>query len=76
MTDYMPDLSALEYEPQNFRDLAHTELGNAVWAFLKRHDNLIRMEPLRFSTAPPSSRLLPVWLPSSVPRCGTIAQSK
>lgn len=41
---HMPDLSALEYEPQNFRDLAETELGKAIWSFLKRPDNLIRME--------------------------------
>lgn len=41
---YMPDLSALEYEPQNFRDLAETDLGKAVWTFQKRPDNLIRME--------------------------------
>lgn len=45
MTDlHMPDLSALEYEPQNFRDLAETDLGGAIWAFLTRPDNLIRME--------------------------------
>lgn len=41
---HTPDLSALEYEPQNFRDLAETDLGEAIWAFLKRPDNLIRME--------------------------------
>lgn len=45
MTDFfLPDLSTLEYEPQNFRDLAHTDLGSAIWAFLKRPDTLIRME--------------------------------
>lgn len=45
MNDFdMPHLSALDYEPQNFRDLAETELGRAIWAFLKRPDNLIRME--------------------------------
>ena len=41
---YMPDLSSLEYKPQHFRDLADTELGGGLWAFLKRPDNLIRME--------------------------------
>jgi hypothetical protein len=41
---YMPDLSSLEYEPQHFRDLADTELGGGLWTFLKRPDNLIRME--------------------------------
>jgi hypothetical protein len=39
----MPDLSSLEYEPQHFRDLAETELGGRLWAFLKRPDNLTRI---------------------------------
>jgi hypothetical protein len=38
------DLSTLEYDPQNFRDLAKTELGAALWAVLKHPHNLIRME--------------------------------
>jgi hypothetical protein len=38
------DLSKLEYAPQNFRDLAETDLGKAVWGFVKRPDNVIRME--------------------------------
>ena len=42
--DYMPDLSDLDYDPHNFRDLAETDLGKAAWVFLKRPDNLIRME--------------------------------
>ncbi|CAO3459791.1 hypothetical protein [Azospirillum argentinense] len=42
--DSLPDLSDLQYDPQNFRDLAETELGEALWAFLKRPDNIIRME--------------------------------
>jgi hypothetical protein len=41
---YMPDLSSLKYEPQHFRDLADTELGGGLWAFLTRPDNLVRME--------------------------------
>jgi hypothetical protein len=40
----MPDLSALKYAPKNFRDLADTEFGRRLWEFLKRPDNLIRME--------------------------------
>ncbi|GBE43919.1 MAG TPA: hypothetical protein ENH05_08840 [Rhizobiales bacterium] len=40
----MPDLSSLEYGPQNFRDLAETEFGANLWDFLKRPDNLIRIE--------------------------------
>ncbi|MER8917713.1 hypothetical protein NKI32_28350 [Mesorhizobium sp. M0761] len=37
-------LDALEYQPQNFRDLADTELGKEIWAYLKEYDNQIRME--------------------------------
>ncbi|MHB9446444.1 hypothetical protein ACYG9R_06685 [Mesorhizobium sp. RSR565B] len=38
------DLGQLRYVPQNFRDLAETDLGKELWSFLKRSDNLIRME--------------------------------
>ena len=38
------ELTTLPYQPQNLRDLAETELGRALWDFLKRRDNLIRME--------------------------------
>ncbi len=44
MTDYLPKLDSITYDAQNFRDLAETELGLALWAFLIRPDNLIRME--------------------------------
>lgn len=44
MIDGVPDLSTLLYEPKNFRDLAETDLGRALWSFLKRPDNLIRMQ--------------------------------
>lgn len=40
MIDQFDDL---EYRPQNFRDLAETEFGRALWSYLKQHDNLIRM---------------------------------
>src|SRR5688572_28188659 len=44
MTSQNSDLSRLEYDPQNFRDLAETELGAALWAFFRHQHNLIRME--------------------------------
>lgn len=45
MTDhFLPDLSKLDYDPQNFRDLADTDLGKSLWVFVTRPDNLIRME--------------------------------
>lgn len=37
-------LFKLRYVPQNFRDLAETDLGKALWEFLKQPDNVIRME--------------------------------
>jgi hypothetical protein len=42
--DAVPDLSGLDYDPQNFRDVFETDLGQAIWAFLKRPENLVRME--------------------------------
>jgi hypothetical protein len=38
------DLSGLEYEPSNFRDLSETHVGWELWNYLKRDDNIIRME--------------------------------
>lgn len=43
MSTQIPDLSNLTYAPQNFSDLAGTELGHALWSFLRERDNLIRM---------------------------------
>ncbi len=40
----VPDLFNLNYDPQNFRDLAETELGAELWAFLRHPHNVIRME--------------------------------
>jgi hypothetical protein len=37
-------LDNLNYDPQNFRDLFVTDLGKAIWEFLTRPDNVIRME--------------------------------
>lgn len=34
----------LKYDAQNFRDLYDTELGKALWDWLRRLDNLVRME--------------------------------
>jgi hypothetical protein len=39
-----PDLSGLNYDPQNFRALYETELGKELWKVLTRSDNVIRME--------------------------------
>jgi hypothetical protein len=41
--DDVPELTGLDYDAQNFRDLSETELGQAIWAFMKRPDNLVRM---------------------------------
>src|ERR1700730_13045729 len=42
--DDVPDLARLDYDAQNFRHLSETDVGHAVWAFMKRPDNLVRME--------------------------------
>lgn len=39
-----PDMSGLKYNPQNFRALYETELGQELWLVLTRADNVIRME--------------------------------
>lgn len=40
----VPDLAGLAYDPQNFRDLYETEVGQELWAFMKRPDNVVRMQ--------------------------------
>ena len=40
----IPDLSGLEYVAQNFRDAYETDFGQELWRFLRRPDNLVRME--------------------------------
>jgi hypothetical protein len=42
--DDVRDLTGLDYDAQNFRDVFETDLGQAIWAFMKRPDNLVRME--------------------------------
>jgi hypothetical protein len=41
--DDIPDLTGLDYDPQNFRDLFEADLGRAIWTFMKRPDNVVRM---------------------------------
>ena len=44
----LQELQNLEYKPQNFRDIYETDLGKALWVFLKRPDNVVRMETATF----------------------------
>jgi hypothetical protein len=44
----VPDLKGLDYQPQNFRDLFETELGQEIWGFMKRPENVVRMETATF----------------------------
>jgi hypothetical protein len=41
---YLSDLSSLEYYPQHFRSVHETERGQAIWRFLVRPDNVLRMQ--------------------------------
>ena len=43
-----PDLTKLEYDPQRFAALAETPLGRDIWDFMKRPDNLVRIETAMF----------------------------
>lgn len=40
----LPDLSSIEYDPQQFRNIYETESGQAIWRFLLRPDNVVRMQ--------------------------------
>lgn len=40
----LPDLSGLKYDPQNFRSLYESDLGQELWRVLTRPDNVIRMQ--------------------------------
>ncbi|QKC92906.1 hypothetical protein EB230_14390 [Mesorhizobium sp. NZP2234] len=40
----IPDLTDLDYDAQNFKDLADSDFGMELWKFMKRSDNLVRME--------------------------------
>ena len=44
----LPDLTNLEYQPQNFRDLYETDIGQEIWRFMKRRENVVRMETASF----------------------------
>jgi len=43
-----PRLADLSYEPAHFRDLAESAIGYDLWGFLRRPDNVIRMETASF----------------------------
>lgn len=43
-----PRLADLTYEPANFKELAEGETGYDLWSFLRRVDNVIRMETASF----------------------------
>lgn len=40
----LPDLGPIEYDPRQFRNIHETEFGQAIWHFLLRRDNVIRMQ--------------------------------
>lgn len=42
------NLKGLDYQPQNFRDLFGSELGQEIWGFMKRPENVVRMETATF----------------------------
>lgn len=54
-----PRLVMLVYVPQNFRDLYETQFGQALWDFMRREDNLIRMETASMLERPSVEPLAP-----------------
>jgi hypothetical protein len=40
----LPDLSSIGYDPQQFKNIHETESGQAIWRFLIRPDNVVRMQ--------------------------------
>jgi hypothetical protein len=47
------------YDPGSFSDLFHTPMGQALWAYLNEHDNLIRMDTATFLGRPAAEPLSP-----------------
>lgn len=43
-----PRVADLQYEPANFKELAESEIGFDLWNWLRRADNVIRMETASF----------------------------
>lgn len=41
---HLPDLSSLKPDPNQFSDIYESERGEAIWKFLMRPDNVVRMQ--------------------------------
>lgn len=54
-----PSLSNLDYNSKNFSDLYDTERGREIWDFMRRPDNLVRMETASFLKRPAVEPLSP-----------------
>ena len=55
----LPDLSSIEYDPQQFRNIHETEYGQAIWHFLLQPDNVIRMQTATYLARPAVEPLSP-----------------
>jgi hypothetical protein len=55
----LPDLSAIKYDPQQFRNIHETDYGQAIWEFLLQPDNIIRMETATYLARPAVEPLAP-----------------
>lgn len=49
----------LKYNPQNFKQLYETPLGDGLWQFLNKPDSLIRMETAAQLRRPPLEAISP-----------------
>ena len=51
-----------DYNPGSFGDVAGTEMGQRLWAFLNERDNIVRMETATFLGRPAVEPLSPFLL--------------
>jgi hypothetical protein len=43
LTNNQPDLGNLNYDPEHFQNVFESDLGQAIWRYLREHDNVVRM---------------------------------
>ena len=65
-----PNLAGLDYNPKNFSDLYDTERGREIWHFMRRPDNVVRMETASFLRRPAVEALSPGLLEEFGPEMG------
>src|ERR1039458_8353011 len=52
MHSELPDFGSINYNPQQFRDIHVEEYGQAIWQFLLRPENVVRMQTASYLDRP------------------------